>query len=598
MADFRKLLLALIAGALIFGTAASAADFSCQVSGVPTLVRSEGVADYVGDVLMTCAGVLPLTDVPNGVVANIRLSFLGQPVIITSKIVSSAARKISEATLVLNNALAPDGLTRAPIGYFSTGGVLQPQTNGTQNVYQALWLNDQELEWQGVMLSAPGSTNVEVSVRMTNVRINAQALAVGAPINAQINITSPTSIPIYGNSSVLVANIRQGLLQVSNLGATVKGCDLPAAPNHFTSFTTSFQEGFGTAFRPMLNTFAGAVPHYVPGGGYFDESGYNPVGLGTALFNGGALSGGSLVGLEKIGLASQGTQLGITVTGVPAGLTLTFGTITTTNDLVVSAGTVSGTGTVTMKLEVMGYAGTGDAQFLQDTITVPIIASYTALPVVGSAIAHGRLLPDAGGKFHAEVDTVPVPRFVDSSTTPDANVIALQACRTLLLFPYLTSSAGYNSGIAITNTSVDPLGAPLTTPQAGACTLSFYGQSSLTALTASQGTQTIISVPAGGQFITNLAVGAKGNVYGRDGSKTAACNTTGTNTCPDMPAYVGYMIASCDFQWAHGFAFVTDTGSDRTMGYLALVIPDRSDGRLPQNADRKSRANQGEQLGF
>ena len=51
MADFRKLLLALIAGALIFGTVASAADFSCQVAGVPTLIRTEGVADYVGDSL-------------------------------------------------------------------------------------------------------------------------------------------------------------------------------------------------------------------------------------------------------------------------------------------------------------------------------------------------------------------------------------------------------------------------------------------------------------------------------------------------------------------------------------------------------------------
>jgi hypothetical protein len=186
----------------------------------------------------------------------------------------------------------------------------------------------------------------------------------------------------------------------------------------------------------------------------------------------------------------------------------------------------------------------------------------------------------------------------------------------------LTSSANYNTGIAITNTSVDPfaeaLGTnqigyptyPATKAQAGACTLYFYGQSNLTALTSAQHAQTIISIPAGGQFITVLSGGAKGNVYDRLGNKTASCDTTatvvnpaGANTCPDMPGFAGYMIASCNFQWAHGFAFVTDTLSDRTMGYLALVIPDRggpSGGggyRLPQDSGLGAAANQGEQLG-
>ncbi len=600
MADFRKLLLALIAGALIFGTVAGAADFSCQVSSVPTLVRSEGVADYVGDVLMTCSGDLPPSSVVNGVVANIRLSFLGQPVIITSKILD-ATSKVSEATLVINNALAADGVTRAPIGYSSITPVLQPQTDGSQNVYQALWLNNSELEWQGVMLVAPGSVSVpSLSIRMTNVRINAQGLSIGAPINAQLNITSPTSIPIFGNTSVLVANIRQGLLTVAHTPDTARGCELPPAPDSFTSFSTAFTEGFGTAFRPQVNDFATAVPHYVPGGGYFDESGYNPVGFGE----GGPSLTGSLVQLAKIGLATQGTQLGIVVTGVPSGLTLSVGTITTTNNLRVTALTNSTSGsTVTLRVEVDGFDGTGDAQFLQDPGTVDVIANYTALPLVGTAVAHGRLLPDAGGQYTATVDTAAhgqVPRFVDSSTAPDLSVISLAPCRSILLFPYLTSSAGYNSGIAITNASVDPLTDPATVPQAGACTLSFFGQSNLTALTAAQATQTIVTVPAGGQFITNLAIGAQGSVYGMDGSKVAACDTTiSGNTCGDMPAFVGYMIASCNFQFAHGFAFVTDTGSDRTMGYLALVIPDRGDrGRLPQNADRHSRANQGEQLGF
>ena len=42
-----------------------------------------------------------------------------------------------------------------------------------------------------------------------------------------------------------------------------------------------------------------------------------------------------------------------------------------------------------------------------------------------------------------------------------------------------------------------------------------------------------------------------------------------------VPNFQGYMIAICQFQYAHGFAFVSDLGAQRlAMGYLALVIPD------------------------
>jgi hypothetical protein len=89
-------------------------------------------------------------------------------------------------------------------------------------------------------------------------------------------------------------------------------------------------------------------------------------------------------------------------------------------------------------------------------------------------------------------------------------------------------------------------------------------------------------------------------VYAQDGTKTAACDSAVTgNTCADMPTFAGYLIAACNFQWGHGFSFVTDTGSDRTMGYLALVIPDRGSvvGRLPQESGFQAGSNQGEQLG-
>jgi len=39
--------------------------------------------------------------------------------------------------------------------------------------------------------------------------------------------------------------------------------------------------------------------------------------------------------------------------------------------------------------------------------------------------------------------------------------------------------------------------------------------------------------------------------------------------------FSGYMIAQCRFQFAHGFAFISDLGArNLAMGYLALIIPD------------------------
>ena len=45
------------------------------------------------------------------------------------------------------------------------------------------------------------------------------------------------------------------------------------------------------------------------------------------------------------------------------------------------------------------------------------------------------------------------------------------------------------------------------------------------------------------------------------------------------PNFQGYMFAVCNFQYAHGFAFISDVGArNLAMGYLALVIPDPGTG--------------------
>jgi hypothetical protein len=102
--------------------------------------------------------------------------------------------------------------------------------------------------------------------------------------------------------------------------------------------------------------------------------------------------------------------------------------------------------------------------------------------------------------------------------------------------------AGFDTGIALMNTSTDPWG---TKPQNGICTLKWYGQ------------------PVTADYITGVI-------------------PSGMNTAPATyaflasniaPNFQGYMIAICNFQMAHGYAFITKLGAvDIAHGYLALVL--------------------------
>jgi hypothetical protein len=137
--------------------------------------------------------------------------------------------------------------------------------------------------------------------------------------------------------------------------------------------------------------------------------------------------------------------------------------------------------------------------------------------------------------------TAPIPRFADTSTA--TNIFTIVPCLTTLLFPFITNQSGFDTGIAISATATDPFG---TTPQSGTCTLNWYG----TSFTGATPTPTINS---GTTFALLVS--------------TTLNNVTG--------GFEGYMIAVCRFQYAHGFAFISDLGArNLAMGYLALVIPD------------------------
>ena len=165
-------------------------------------------------------------------------------------------------------------------------------------------------------------------------------------------------------------------------------------------------------------------------------------------------------------------------------------------------------------------------------------------------------------------DEEPRPRFLDGTGSDPENIVTVIKCTSTILFPYATNQAGFDTGLVVANTSEDWLG---TQPQDGACEIHYHG--STTGGGAAPPTDPTSVIGAGEQLIWLLSSG---------------------NAAQDVdPAFEfqGYIIVVCDFQYGHGYAFITDGfGSVPTLaqGYLALLLEFDDDGarELPEKLDQ------------
>lgn len=175
--------------------------------------------------------------------------------------------------------------------------------------------------------------------------------------------------------------------------------------------------------------------------------------------------------------------------------------------------------------------------------------------------------------FYAAANTMssvnPIPRFITNPATP-GQLFRITACQTNLLFPYVTAGYGFDTGMAIANTSEDIFSDPQNRRQEGTCKLTYFGSLS--------------SAPR--DLVTRTETTAR-NV--RAGETLAWSMTNGSDPAmgwemKGYPNFTGYAIAQCGFRFAHGFSFITDgligRGATMAQGYLALVLDGADLGRL------------------
>jgi len=682
MVDFRRWIIAAAVLTLFAGLASAqvpnpggVGSLSCTASvAVPPQLRTEGLTELIGDIVLECTGGAAL---PNGAViptANITVS-LGTNV--TSRILTTASvnggptLNVSDALLLIDEpgsgltATLPNTGPAAPqtacLNTSSTfplqgagpGGCVQivsnqvvPGTGGgtiptmlscnafngagactatgaPANLYLGTVAANQ-VTFAGIPILPPVTSASSRIYRMTNIRANVNGLGGGllngiTQLVASVSISGSTSLPV--NNPVIVAGFLQPGLTTSFAAATVSGvansflqCNSVSLGNENASFVGAlkFTENFGTAFKtrvapgpppPGSPNFNGQVGfgtalQNIPGVIYNSESGFViPIGyFGTF--------GGAAFQTAQIGLADYGTRLKAVFNNIPSGVhiyvTVTNLASTVTGNVTTLAGgntanpggtstssyallingettpdgngtvpsigptfqTGSGAGTIGLS-EVLQSGGSGTAVWevlnasasTQENFVFGVWTSYTAnqnanSPAVGTATVNQSYAPTPGPTTFtaaagaAASGSLTIPRFADTSTA--RNVLTIQLCQTLLLYPFVTNQNGFDTGISIANTTTDPIG---TAPQTGICKLTWY-----------DGTNKFPPTGINGTDLTKEAPVASGTVAVNLASNLA-------------PGFQGYMFAQCNFQLAHGFAFISDLGArNLAMGYLALVV--------------------------
>jgi len=278
-------------------------------------------------------------------------------------------------------------------------------------------------------------------------------------------------------------------------------------------------------------------------------------------------------------------------TAPPAGVTITFpGSITASNGKIwqtaSSAGVISGAAVALTSTSGLSV------HYISTTTTDPTLAEYiTVYPTIGivapvsaaagSTITVTATLAPVGTAYdiYGNIITTPIPRF-KSCEVPSPAILLVTfnpgAGKTTLLVPYAAfkNALGYNTGLSIANTTIDPgntamgtiggVATPSATSQSGTMTFYFYKQ-----LPTPGGT-----LPAVGTYTTG-----------------ATSPGTGLNAAGELPAgstyivlisqlleaasitgdFDGYIFVVTNFTNAHClYAIISPIGD--AYGALALVV--------------------------
>ena len=585
MSDFRTKLLVLAA----MGMATAGASFGqdqiyCAVaatptsniaaaSGIVTTLRSEGQTELVQDIIAAPAGVAGnITTTAGGCLSangGVPTATTGTfYVTVNAQVTSRANGGATDATLLIYNTTAAP-----PVGGYT------PTTYAGSIVGNTVVFAN---------VAYPASFNFQVA----NIRINAST-ATTPNITEAVNLEY-VSVGLGGanttSANLISGNIPVGYVQQSLSWKLAVLAGLPAGTTFNNYLTcagnpvtlpgqTTLIVNSVTPYNTTNTSFQINLTEIWPGAFKIQSA---PIGTGQSGEQGSSTFAAAPAVLEA---ANSATQIQITMANVPASatvyvpVTLTQGAVLTPTTIALAGITpLTGKQFTPVPGNIYGFTPTNGVVTITYTVATAFPTTSLTFPIpvemtfaANSAAAQGAVTlavnyaPTAATLTGA---SAVVPTFVPPSTPSNVGIIA--TCQTTLLFPYVTNANGFETGIAIANTTTDNLGATSTAapngtsigaPIPGTCTVNFYGnQAQPTAATFP---------PTGTVGAWTTASGSPSPIYADTLSHSSG--TTG---------FTGYAIANCNYPGAHGFAYIVDgfgTSAGTAQGYLGIVITGRSD---------------------
>jgi hypothetical protein len=582
MADFRKKLFGLSCAVMMF-TGMAFGQNLCSTTTTATaaavggagFIRSEGQTELLPQITVTCsmAGAAGT--------ANISV-YLSPAVSITSKVLTGsyteAVASISGGTLV--------------------SGTVIGSAVSFSNVPFAI-----------------GATTVTIS----NIRVNASSLPAGsagslpAPIAAQAFI-SGTGVTPTPSGAINVAyafsgfgantgkvykdqsNTSSGIISGSTYAVCNSSNTSSTPGSNSTNFFVAVNEGFTNAFKSLTDESSQVALQ-------------TPSTSGTTAGQVAVSTGAPLSSANTTNYPNSGTRIKLVFNNIPSGLNIYAGQVVYANQigatatpltsasgdgaaltLVASETAPTGAANITTASTSSGFVGTvGSGAAAYNGGFVQLVVSGTSataiyevgpdnltaidsfsIPILLNA-GSNKVTPGAALTVTTSLAPQPataasiIPSFSSTAASiVTTSTVTFAACTTNLLFPFVTNANGFETGIAIANTSKDPFG---TTAQSGICTLNFYmsgvsGSTNPTAVTA-----------------PNLTEGANQPFLAGETYAFTLTQALGVNTS-NPATFQGYVIAQCSFNYGHGFAYILGglqpgmfvNPTNTAMGYLGIVL--------------------------
>jgi len=378
-------------------------------------------------------------------------------------------------------------------------------------------------------------------------RIDLSGVPPGLPspvsdINGTLNAT-PANSSLFTAPTVVRVSTVQITYTVSFQTGTQLLC-LPPPPTPVPQIKIS--EGFpGSFVQNVANTATGTAAPADKRKDFFA----NPLGCGTST-------------------TCSNTRFKFTLT-LATGVSLSWPAAVFDSSLALTGASFRRVGGATDTVQIYEFQTPSQGTSDLNTEVFKFIPAVTATPTTPPTPPSSTVLVQINPPLEAaDLPTEPTTPFLPSTVHwaryndpgQTGTILIVSACTTNLLFPFTANVLGFDTGIAIANTTTDPYG---TGAQKGTCAINAFP-------IATTPDSSMVPPPA---FVVTTPVVQSGDTF----VFVFSAPSTPTFNNAKFNGFEGYLIAICNYQFAHGFAFIQTPGGaapNAAEGYVALVIPD------------------------